>query len=165
MTVIGLAARQNLVQALNFNRHAQTLVSLTETERITAEDIFLVLDLNEFQADSQPKRITLSGLSASLGALPTSNSTTFVNSSLYSVTDTDYYVGVNYSGVATVVMPPAVNNGRVVIVKDESGGAGSGGNRNIRISGASQIDGQNEAILAYDYGSLTFIYRDGWRII
>jgi hypothetical protein len=62
-------------------------------------------------------------------------------------------------------MPLAANNGRVVIVKDESGGAGSGGNRNIRISGASQIDGQNEAILAYDYGSLTFIYRDGWRII
>lgn len=62
MTVIGLAARQNLVQALNFNRHAQTLVSLTETERITAEDIFLVLDLNEFQADSQPNRGSKLGL-------------------------------------------------------------------------------------------------------
>ena len=45
-----MRARQNLVQALEFNRHAQTLVSLTEAQRVTPEDIFLVLDLNEFQA-------------------------------------------------------------------------------------------------------------------
>ena len=160
-----MRARQNLVQALEFNRHAQTLVSLTETQRITPEDIFLVLDLNEFQAVSQPKRITLSGISASLSALPVNYSTTLVNSSTYNVTDTDYYIGVNYSGVATVVMPPATTPGRVIIVKDESGNAGSGVNRNIRISGSSQIDGEDEAIISYDDGSLTFIYRDGWRVI
>jgi len=160
-----VAPRQNLVQALEFNRHAQTLVSLTETERVTSEDIFLVLDLNEFQAVSQPKRISLSNLKASLGSLPATYSTTFVNSSGYSVTDTDYYIGVNYSGVVTVVMPPAPATGRVIIVKDESGNAGSGVNRNIRISGSAQIDGEDEAIISYDDGSLTLIYRDGWRII
>ena len=160
-----MRARQNLVQAIEFNRHAQTLVSLTEAERVTPEDIFLVLDLNEFQAASQPKRITLSDRSASLGSLPVNYSTTFVDSAVYNVTDTDYYIGVNYSGVATVVLPPAVNTGRVVIVKDESGNAGSGVNRNIRISGSAQIDGEDEAIISYDDGSLTFIYRDGWRVI
>jgi hypothetical protein len=160
-----LAARQNLVEAIEFNRHAQTLVSLTETESVTAEDIFLVLDLNEFYAAAQPKRITLSGLKSSLGALPLTNSTTYVDSAVYNVTDTDYYIGVNYSGVATVVMPPVVTPGRVIIVKDESGNAGSGVNRNIRISGSSQIDGEDEAIISYDDGSLTFIYRDGWRVI
>lgn len=160
-----MGVRQNLVQALNFNRMSQTLVSLTPTELVTSEDIFLVLDLNEFQAVSQPKRISLSGLKSSLGALPVNYSTTFVNTSSYNVTDTDYYIGVNYSGVATIIMPTAATAGRVVIVKDESGSAGSGVNRNIRISGASQIDGENETILGYDNGSLTFIYRDGWRII
>jgi len=160
-----MATRQNLVQALNFNRMSQTLVSLTPTELVTSEDIFLVLDLNEFQAVSQPKRISLSGLKASLGSLSVNYSTTFVDTSSYSVTDTDYYIGVNYSGVATVILPTTPTEGRVVIVKDESGNAGSGVNRNIRISGTSQIDGANEAILGYDHGSLTFIYRDGWRII
>jgi hypothetical protein len=79
--------------------------------------------------------------------------------------DLDYYIGVNYSGVCTIVLPGSTDAGRVVIVKDESGAAGTGVNRNIRISGTTQIDGQDEAILSYDYGSLTFIYRDGWRIV
>jgi len=144
-----MSLRKNLVAALEFNRLSQNLVNLNDTRQVTAEDIFLVLDLNEIQALAQPKAITLSGIKASLNALPASNQTTVVNN----------------SGVCTIVLPENTDAGRVVIVKDESGAAGTGVNRNIRISGASQIDGQDEAILSYDYGSLTFIYRDGWRIV
>jgi hypothetical protein len=160
-----MSLRKNLVAALEFNRLSQNLVNLNDTQQVTAEDIFLVLDLNEIQALAQPKAITLSGVKASLNALPASNQTTVVNNSLYTLNNLDYYIGVNYSGVCTIVLPENTDAGRVVIVKDESGAAGTGVNRNIRISGASQIDGQDEAILSYDYGSLTFIYRDGWRIV
>jgi hypothetical protein len=160
-----MSTRKNLVSALEFNRLSQNLVNLNDTREVTANDIFLVLDLNEVQALAQPKAITLSGIQNSLSKLPVYYATTTVTDSFYSLNSTDYYISVNYSGVCTVVLPSGTDTGRVVIVKDESGAAGTGVNRNIHISGSAQIDGQAEAILSYDYGSLTFIYRDGWRII
>lgn len=92
--------------------------------------------------------------------------TTIVNSSSYEVKTKDYYIGVNYAGVVTVTLPkPTI--GKRIVVKDESGKA-SWNNRHIRIvpfSASDKIDNEDAAIIQIDNGSLTFIYREGWRII
>lgn len=91
----------------------------------------------------------------------------YVTSNSYTVTPRDYYIGVNYSGAVTITLPTPRKNGKIYIIKDELGEASRGSNRYITIlpSGTDTIDGQNRAILAYDFGSLTFIYRDDWRIV
>ena len=92
---------------------------------------------------------------------------TYVTSSSYTITPQDYYVGVNYAGAVTITLPTPRKNGKVYIVKDELGEASKGTNRYITIlpSGSDKIDGRDRAILAYDYGSLTFVYRNGWRVV
>lgn len=91
----------------------------------------------------------------------------YVTTNSYIITPNDYYIGVNYSGAVTITLPTPRKNGKMYIVKDELGEASKGTNRYITIlpSGTDKIDGQDRAILAYDFGSLTFVYRDGWRIV
>lgn len=91
---------------------------------------------------------------------------TLVTESSYQVKNKDYYIGVNYEGISTITLPPPTN-GKRIVVKDESGKA-SYKNRHIRmvpLSGSDKIDGKESAIINLDHGSLTFIYREGWRII
>lgn len=93
---------------------------------------------------------------------------TSVTSSSYSIKPQDYYIGVNYAGAVTITLPKADREGKIFIVKDERGEASKGTNRYITIlpSGFDLIDGRNQAILAFDYGSLTFIWKDNsWRVI
>jgi hypothetical protein len=93
---------------------------------------------------------------------------TSVTSSSYSVTLRDYYIGVNYAGAVTITLPYANREGKIFVVKDELGEASKGTNRYITIlpSGTDLIDGEDRAILAYDYGSLTFIWKgNSWRVI
>ena len=92
---------------------------------------------------------------------------TYVTSSSYKITPKDYYIGVNYPGAVTITLPTPKKNGKTYIVKDERGEASKGMNRYITIlpSGSDLIDGQNRVILAYDFGSLTFVYRNGWRVV
>lgn len=92
---------------------------------------------------------------------------TYVTSSSYSITPQDYYIGVNYAGAVTITLPTPRKNGKVYIIKDELGEASKGTNRYITIfpSGSDLIDGEDRAILAFDYGSLTFVYRNGWRVV
>jgi hypothetical protein len=92
---------------------------------------------------------------------------TYVTSSSYTITPQDYYIGVNYAGAVTITLPTPRKNGKTYIVKDELGEASKGTNRYITIlpSGSDKIDGQDRAILAYDFGSLTFVYRNGWRVV
>lgn len=95
------------------------------------------------------------------------NKKTITNSS-YSITQSDYYIGVNYAGAVTLTLPTNSKEGKTFIIKDELGQAGQGTNRYITInaSGTDTIDGQTNAILAYDFGSLTFVYNNGnWRIV
>ena len=101
------------------------------------------------------------------GEGPFISSTTTVTSSTYTVTENDYYIGVNYSGKVTITLPTNVNQGTTYVIKDESGEASKGNNRHIYIypSGSDLIDNENYAVLAYDYGSLTFVYRNGWRVV
>lgn len=92
---------------------------------------------------------------------------TSVTSSSYNITLNDYYVGVNYSGAVTLTLPKADREGKIFVIKDELGEASKGTNRYITIipSDSDLIDGKDKAILAYDYGSLSFIWKNNsWRI-
>ena len=92
---------------------------------------------------------------------------TYVTTSSYIVTPQDYYIGINYAGRVNITLPTPRKNGKVYIVKDELGEASKGTNRHIYIypSGTDLIDEEDYAILAYDFGSLTFVYRNGWRVV
>jgi len=59
-------SRKNWIKALEFNRLVSSLTYLQGTTRATDNDAFLVLDLEEVEADAQPKQITLSGIQNSL---------------------------------------------------------------------------------------------------
>ena len=102
------------------------------------------------------------------GGSPVSYATTYItSSSSYTITENDYYIGVNYAGAVTITLPTVSIEGTTYIVKDELGQASKGRNRYITIlpSGSDLIDGRDRAILAFDYGSLTFVYRNGWRVV
>lgn len=91
-----------------------------------------------------------------------------ITSSFYQIVPQDYYIGVNFSGAVTIVLPRAEREGKIFVVKDELGEASKGTNRYIIIlpSSPDLIDGRDRAILAYDFGSLTFIWRNNsWRVI
>jgi len=106
-------------------------------------------------------------IGAYAGEAPFISSTTYITSSSYTITENDYYIGVNYAGAVTITLPTNVITGTTYIVKDELGEASKGTNRYITIlpSGSDLIDGRDRAILAYDFGSLTFVYRNGWRVV
>lgn len=106
-------------------------------------------------------------IGAYAGQAPFISSTTYVTSSSYTITENDYYIGVNYAGAVTITLPTVSIEGTTYIVKDELGQASKGRNRYITIlpSGSDLIDGRDRAILAFDYGSLTFVYRNGWRVV
>lgn len=93
--------------------------------------------------------------------------TTSVTTASYTVGLTDYYIGVNYAGAVTITLPTNVDAGTCYVIKDELGQASNGANRYIEVvpSGSDTIDGKPKATIAYDYGSLTIIYRNGWRIV
>jgi hypothetical protein len=93
---------------------------------------------------------------------------TSVTSSSYTIKPQDYYIGVNYAGAVTITLPRADREGKIFVVKDELGEASRGTNRYITIlpTGSDLIDGRDRAILAFDYGSLTFIWKgNSWRVI
>lgn len=93
---------------------------------------------------------------------------TSVTTSSYAIKPQDYYIGVNYSGAVTITLPRADREGKIFVVKDELGEASKGTNRYITIlpTGSDLIDGRDRAILAYDYGSLSFIWKsNSWRVI
>ncbi len=94
--------------------------------------------------------------------------TTVVSGATYAALTTDYYIGVSYAGPVTITLPTNPETGREIVVKDESGNAGNGVNRQITIVGATashKIDNQSSAIINLDNAGLHFIYRSGWRII
>lgn len=110
---------------------------------------------------------TWNGIKWICGGGPVSYATTYITSSSYTIALSDYYVGVNTTSPVTITLPSSVDSGSTYIVKDELGEASQGPNRYITIlpSGSDLIDGENQAILAYDFGSLTFTYRDDWRVV
>jgi hypothetical protein len=90
------------------------------------------------------------------------HNTTLVTSNTYVVQDNDYYIGVNYAGPVTIIIPSAPDSGREIVIKDESGNCET---HNITVSGPVDNDA-NGAILAVNNGALHMLFRgDYWRII
>lgn len=101
---------------------------------------------------------------------------TLVTHDYYEASISDMYIGVDYPGQVTIVLPSGPSDGQVLVIKDESGEAGEGANRTITITGASDpydpysifdsIDNQDSAIININNGSISVIYFLGqWRII
>jgi hypothetical protein len=78
------------------------------------------------------------------------------------ITRNDYYIGVNSNDQVTISLPiTGVYPGRTIVVKDEKGNA-----QNVPIKISGIIDNDPEGVeMRINYGSLTFIYNNGWRVI
>jgi hypothetical protein len=88
-----------------------------------------------------------------------------VTGSNYSILSTDYYIGVSYAGAVNITLPEIPDSGREVVVKDESGNAGT---NHITIQGGTashKIDNLGTGGITANNGSIRLIYRNGWRII
>jgi len=87
--------------------------------------------------------------------------TTLVTTPTYTVTDQDYYVGVNYDGTTTITLPTTPSSGRMIIIKDESGNAETN-----PITCVGTVDNDTGGfIIQINNGAIQLIYRNGWRII
>jgi hypothetical protein len=94
------------------------------------------------------------------------HSVTGVTAASYSITLNDnptQYFGISHSSTsANITIPNYTSDGKVVIVKDESGNASI---FPITVN-ASKIDQSNQAIIALDNGSITMMWRvNTWWII
>lgn len=87
--------------------------------------------------------------------------TASVTTSSYTVGVVDNYIGVNYSGSVTITLPATADNGRMLMIKDESGYADF---YPITISGTVDND-PGGAILQIKNGCIQLLYRNGWRIV
>jgi hypothetical protein len=93
-------------------------------------------------------------------------STVLVNNaaSPYSVTATDYYIGVKGTGVAITIDLPVGANGRTLIIKSE---AGQLSNVNIVPNGLETVENAaTYQILAASDGSVTLVFRGtNWNVV
>ena len=89
------------------------------------------------------------------------NNTTVVTGDEYYVLDDDWYIGVNYPGTVTIYLPVTADDGRNLVIKDESGNCA---NNPIIANGTVDNDagGFN---LQINNGAIHMVYRSGWRII
>ena len=90
-----------------------------------------------------------------------SNNTRVVTSNTYSLVPDDYYVGINYNGPTTIILQPTAQNGKVIVIKDESGNCSI---YPITVNGNVDND-SGGFILKINNGAIQMIYRNGWRII
>jgi hypothetical protein len=87
--------------------------------------------------------------------------TQVVVSDSYHVGRHDYYIGVDYPGNVVVYLPTTVANGRVLVVKDESGSAA-----HYPITVVGRVDNDPDGfIIKVNNGAVQLIYSNGWRII
>ena len=89
------------------------------------------------------------------------NNTTVVTGNTYVVQDGDWYIGVNYAGPVSITIPNTANNGRLLVIKDESGACET---NPITVSGTVDNDAGG-FILQLNNGAIQMTYRAGWRII
>jgi hypothetical protein len=142
----------------------------------------LTVKNNTYLGDSLSDRVLITGSVNLTGSMyingvqvqapPQAYSTVFSTvliTSSYSVSSTDYYIGVdtNYSGI-TITLPSisSVINGRTLIIKDEIGLADQTG-KSIIISASvgNLIDGDPAVIINQDHGGIN-IYKTatGWHL-
>jgi hypothetical protein len=87
--------------------------------------------------------------------------TTEVTGNTYVVQEHDYYIGVDYAGTTTVVLPVSTNSGRTLVIKDEDGDAET---NPITVQGTVDND-PGGFVIQINNGAVQLIYRNGWRII
>ena len=88
-----------------------------------------------------------------------------VNNQNYQALITDYYVGVNHTSNILITLPPSPDEGKVIIIKDQSGNSS---NFAITITGHSGalVDGTSDIEINSNHGSKKLIYNDGtWYTI
>lgn len=168
---------QNFMTVDAFQRHYQSFLSRVQQQLSTIGGggevrLEFLDDVNRNSVKVNNKFIRYNSTTQKFeGADPGSSgvryATITVTSESYTIQPTDYYIGVNFPGAVTITLPSNVDSGTCYVVKDELGQASNGANRYITIvpSGSDAIDGKDKATIAYDYGSLTLIYRNGWRIV
>lgn len=120
--------------------------------------------------------MTVAG-STTTNTLIVNNTTTFngavvyetvLVSGQYTVTSTDYYIGVDTTSTNGSILLPAVSTttaGRTLTIVDQTGNATT---NNIFVSGSGSdtIDGDSVFAIEADYGSITlFCTTTGWHII
>jgi hypothetical protein len=108
-------------------------------------------------------KVSMAGPGGGAGdSVSLTNYTTLVADSTYAVKRKDHYIGVNYAGAVTITMPTFdVVQGRIIIIKDESGQAST---NPITVQGTIDNDAGG-FILQMNNGAIQMIYRNGWRII
>lgn len=107
-------------------------------------------------------KISMAGPGGGAGSVAKlDHETKLIDIPAYSISTKDYYLGVNYAGPVTITLPTIVNNGRMYIIKDESGSCST---NPITVLGNVDND-PGGFILAQDNGGIQLIYRNGWRIV
>lgn len=108
-------------------------------------------------------KISLTGPGGGAGDIINLDMPTKLVTGDYTITRRDYYVGVNCDVKANITLPDpsTIVDGREVIIKDESGHAQL---TPIKVLGTVDNDPYGFEI-RINNGSVTLIYRDGWRIV
>lgn len=127
----------------------QLLENIVKTDRdLSVKDFFKVDDIEVSLLKGQRfKRTAFS---------------TLASGSRYSVIRSDYLVGITHLSYAPSIglpRPMDVGAGKVYIVKDEAGGAGST-TITVRSAGEETIDGSSSSTITSNYGSKEY-YTDG----
>lgn len=107
-------------------------------------------------------KVSLAGPGGGAGSVAKlDHETRLVSSNTYNITTKDYYIGINYAGPVTITLPTIINDGKMYIIKDESGHCSSN-----PITVLGNVDNDSGGfILAQDNGGIQLIYRSGWRIV
>ena len=107
-------------------------------------------------------KISASGPGGGAGSIDQlDHKTQVVVSDSYNVGRHDYYIGVDYPGNVAIYLPTGVTNGRVLVIKDESGAA-----THHPITVVGSVDNDPDGfIIKVNNGAVQLIYRNGWRII
>ena len=91
----------------------------------------------------------------------TNTGSSIVNTPIYTVTDNDYYIGVNTSSGPVTIILSTPSDGKEIVIKDESGNCAV----NV-ITLVGNVDNDpSGAIMAINNSALHLIYRSGWRIV
>jgi hypothetical protein len=107
-------------------------------------------------------KISMAGPGGGAGSVAKlDHETKLITTNTYSISTKDYYIGINYAGPVTITLPTIVNDGKMYIIKDESGHCST---NNITVQGTVDNDAGG-FILAQDNGGIQLIYRNGWRIV
>jgi len=107
-------------------------------------------------------KISMAGPGGGAGSVAKlDHETKLITTNTYSISTKDYYIGINYAGPVTITLPTIVNDGKMYIIKDESGHCST---NNITVQGTVDNDAGG-FILAQDNGGVQLIYRNGWRIV